>query len=312
VEGKGGRDDFCHPRKLNGETTFDYDLRGLPVGTTNPVGAKVTTLYDPAQRPVGVMNPLGKVTSFEYDSLGNRLSATTPLGIETSAEYDDARLLPTKTTDGEGNPVTSTYDLDGRQVSMTTARRGTYLTDYDNLHRTISTSTPAGRTADEKRNTRGLVEETVRPSGRIVRNTSFDAEGRVLTRQILAPNGTLLTSGTMSYDTAGRLRTVSENGKTTTRAYDTLERLATYSDGEGNTITYGYDLANNLTSLTYPGSKTVTYAYDSCNRLSIVTDWNGRRIAYEYDLAGRLVKTTRHFNNTIREQKPTTSPAACA
>jgi len=300
-------------------TTIDYDLRGLPCKTTNPVGAKVTTLYDPAQRPDAVFDPLGTMTSFEYDPLGNRLSTTLHLDatntITTTTEYDDARCLPTKTTDPKGNPITYEYDPDGRQISMTT-RRDTdpnhgYLTAYDDLHRTSATSTPEGITTIVTSNTRGLVEEYNRLDGKKIRTTAFDAEGRVLTQQILAPNGALLTSSTMTYDTAGRLRQVTENGWAAGHGYDTLGRLISYQDaGENKYLAYGYDLANNLTLLVYPivnsTIKAVSYAYDSCNRLTTVTDWNGRKISYTYDPAGRLIKTTRYnASNTIittREQ----------
>jgi len=95
----------------------------------------------------------------------------------------------------------------------------------------------------------------------------------VLTQVVKNSAGTVLTTVSMTYDTlSGRLKTVAETGKnTTTRTYDTFGRLATYSDGEGNTITYGYDQANNLISLKYPGpagtNYTVLYTYDAENRL---------------------------------------------
>ena len=126
----------------------------------------------------------------------------------------------------------------------------------------------------------------------------------MLARRIHAPvTGELLTTNIMTYDTAGRLLTVKEGEKTTTRTYDSLGRLATYNDGEGCTISYTYDIANNLATITYPGpgNKTVTYTYDQNNRLSTVTDWAGRQTSYEYDLAGRLIKTIRP-NGTVRKQ----------
>jgi YD repeat-containing protein len=93
----------------------------------------------------------------------------------------------------------------------------------------------------------------------------------------------------------------STGGKTTTRTYDALGRLATYADGEGNTIAYTYDVSNNLASITYPGAgnKTVGYTYDANNRLITVTDWDDRVTHYTYDLAGRLGGTTRP-NGTTR------------
>ena len=284
-----------------GNTTHNtYDTRNLLKSTTNPLGAKVTTTYDAAQRPVTVTDPLGRTTRVTYDSFGLVISSTTPLGNTTKTVYDDARLLPTTATDAMGKNITFTYDADGRQRTMKNRLGNTYTTTYDNnTPLKVITTTPTGRQTTTFANTRGLLDTTIRPSNKIVTNTAFDAEGRVLTQEIRDPNNALLTSSTMTYDTAGRLKTVSENNKTTTRNYDTLGRLASYLDGEGNTISYGYDAANNLTTLTYPGGLAVTYTYDANNRLASIKDWNNRLTTYTYDDAGRLVKTTRP-NNTIR------------
>ncbi|MDR1011326.1 MAG: DUF6531 domain-containing protein, partial [Opitutaceae bacterium] len=278
-----------------------YDLRGLPDHVTDPLGKQTFSTYDAAQRVVTITDPLNRATDFTYDPLGNRLSVTTPLGHTSVSVYDDARLLTTETRDALDRPITFAYDDDGRQTAMTNRRGNTYTTEYDDTARTVTTETPEGKITTTENNTRGLPYQSIRPSGRIVRNTSFDNEGRVLTQQILAPGGqTVLSTVTMTYDNAGRLLTVSEGGKTTVRAYDALGRLSSYQDGEGHTITYGYDASNNLTTLTYPGSLTVTYAYDASNRVVSVTDWNSRVTQYEYDLAGRLTRVAR-ANGTSRQ-----------
>ncbi|MBK7724699.1 MAG: RHS repeat protein [Dehalococcoidia bacterium] len=47
------------------------------------------------------------------------------------------------------------------------------------------------------------------------------------------------------------------------------------------------------TSITYPGgSNQVTYGYDNANRLTSVTDWNSNSTTYSYDDAGRMTSTT--------------------
>jgi YD repeat-containing protein len=44
--------------------------------------------------------------------------------------------------------------------------------------------------------------------------------------------------------------------------------------------------------LIYPSRQVVTYTYDAANRLTTVTDWDGQSTTYAYDLAGRLITTT--------------------
>ena len=47
------------------------------------------------------------------------------------------------------------------------------------------------------------------------------------------------------------------------------------------------------TSITYPGgSNQVTYGYDNANRLTSVTGWNSNSTTYSYDDAGRMTSTT--------------------
>jgi YD repeat-containing protein len=58
-------------------------------------------------------------------------------------------------------------------------------------------------------------------------------------------------------------------------------------------VSYGYDDIGRRTSITYPGgSNQVTYAYDNANRLTSVTDWNSNSTTYSYDDAGRMTSTT--------------------
>jgi RHS repeat-associated protein len=291
---------------LGNTMTNTYDLRNLLATTTDPLGFKTHNTYDAAMRLVSVKNALGHSGTTTYDPMGNVLSTKSALGHTSHMVYDDARFLVTTATDALGYKITYAYDDDGRQTSMTNRRgAGTnaYTTAYDDINRKITTTTPEGMKTTVVSSTRGLMDTTIRPSGKTVRNTSFDAEGRVLTQVIYSGTSqtTVLASSTMSYDAAGRLYQVKENGKTTTRTYDSLGRLSSYNDGEGHTMSYGYDAANNLVTLTYPGNLTVMYTYDANNQLESVTDWSNRTTTYTRDAAGRLRKTARP-NGTVRKQ----------
>ncbi|OUS16318.1 hypothetical protein A9Q88_07365 [Gammaproteobacteria bacterium 50_400_T64] len=59
---------------------------------------------------------------------------------------------------------------------------------------------------------------------------------------------------------------------------------------------YAYDIASNLTQITYPDGKTVAYSYDALNRLSNINiDWLNTSATPSYDAAGRLTHIA-HFN----------------
>src|SRR5581483_8756234 len=63
-------------------------------------------------------------------------------------------------------------------------------------------------------------------------------------------------------------------------------------DSAGLTVGYAYDLANNLTAITYPGGQTVTHQYDAAGRLTRVTDWLGHATTFSYDADGNLLSQT--------------------
>lgn len=58
------------------------------------------------------------------------------------------------------------------------------------------------------------------------------------------------------------------------------------------TVGYGYDNANNRTSVTYPDAKVASYIYDANNRMSTVSaSWLSGVTTYTYDGAGRPTST---------------------
>ena len=80
------------------------------------------------------------------------------------------------------------------------------------------------------------------------------------------------------------------DGVVMSRGYDSLGRLASSNDSTG-TVGYGYDLANNLKTITYPGSKTVTRDFDDAGRMTSSTDWLANTTTFGFE-ADNSMKTT--------------------
>src|SRR5207245_10594246 len=57
----------------------------------------------------------------------------------------------------------------------------------------------------------------------------------------------------LSYDGGGHRQTMSDGTGTTRYSYDSLDRLVQSINGRNQTLSYGYDLKSQLTSITYPG-----------------------------------------------------------
>jgi len=70
------------------------------------------------------------------------------------------------------------------------------------------------------------------------------------------------------------------------------------TDPNGTVITYGYDVANRLTTITYPDASTVTFTYDSKgNRVQMVDSLG--TTTYSYDTLDRLVGVTDPYSQTV-------------
>src|SRR5262249_42930698 len=83
-------------------------------------------------------------------------------------------------------------------------------------------------------------------------------------------------------------------GRTLTFTYNAAGNVDTVTDPASGVIRYGYDTVGNLTSVTTPDQKTRSYAYEQGLKqawLTGITDENGIRFAtYKYDTQGRVIE----------------------
>jgi RHS repeat-associated protein len=139
------------------------------------------------------------------------------------------------------------------------------LTGYDNNSNVVSTADPLGGTT----------------------TYSYDDNGR--------PSATTVPAGgtsSVEYDLGGNVtKSTSATGGITTYTYNDDGKVATMVDPRGNaaganpadyTVTYGYDPAGNLTTLTDQLGKVTRYAFDSNNRVTAGTDPNGHTTTYKF------------------------------
>lgn len=273
------------------QTNSFTDPRTLLEAKTNALGQVTTYTYTPNQLLETVEDPLHRVTTFSYDGSNRLMTRMTPLGLAASPDYKTTTIwnqngLKDSEEDAAGNLVDYNYDKDGRMTSLANRLNRSFAWVYDDEQRKVTSSTPLLKATTSVRNTRGLLASIARPSDQVsapsVTFDIYDEEGRLKQR----------TDGvgvaTYTYWENGLLKNVTENGKTTYREYDALNRLSRYDDGEGNSLSYQYHPSGELWKLTYPGNKVVTYEYDDFGRLWHVIDWATRTTTYTYDDAARL------------------------
>ena len=314
-----------HPTSgVNDTTLATYDAIGRVVCTASPnaVAAGVTC-------PAAGQSRVANTTTYAYDADSEVASVTDPLGNVTQSAYDGNGNV-TSVTDQLGNITKTVFDADNRVTSVTqgfdTSAASTISDGYDlapgagacssSVSGAIYCSTrtdPNGLvTVDYYNAANELVAETQPASG--TSSLSYDSVGNLVTRTTTSGLATYgydaaneLTSITYSnpatgslsapnvtyaYNADGRRTQMTDGTGTASYAYVSLERLSTTTNGAGSAVSYGYDLDNNVTSLTYPGGHVLTQAYDGAGRESRVTDWLANATTFAYDADGNLTTTT--------------------
>ncbi len=224
-----------------------------------------TFSHDQIDRPTGVeTSPTGTggqsfaahYTTFGYDNSG-RLTSVVDSGTlnnTTGYFYDDADRL-WYTQDPNGLYTTYSYDAANRLVSIVDRRGLTQTFGYDNADRLTSEI---------------WLNTSSQPIWEMT--YSYDAADRMTAAA--DPNAAY----TFSYDEANRLIGVGSSFGTNnpqvqlTYTYDGFGNRGQVLDNLGGVISYGYDLAHYLTTMSWYTNTTsligqITLSYDSMNRL---------------------------------------------
>ena len=118
---------------------------------------------------------------------------------------------------------------------------------------------------------------------------TYNDRGQVLTAT--GPDGGVATYAYNTLDATLDSRTDSDTG-VTTYEYDTFKRVHRINRPDGESVGFGYDLNDRLTSYTNGSGSVTAYVYDANgNRLS-TTDAGGYVRSREYDLMDRVTNTT--------------------
>ncbi|MFC5290039.1 RHS repeat-associated core domain-containing protein [Actinokineospora guangxiensis] len=261
---------------LSNSTTGTYDTLDNLISTTLPTGATTTIGYTSTahpNQPTSVKDPTGNERTLSYDSAGNITKIrSTPLAADLQVRtYTGPKKLLETIKDGNGNTTQFGYDSAGNLTSVTPpSPLGVTRYTYDSLSRVTSVTDGAGKRVDY----------------------AYDKLDRVVS---VSSGGTTLQ--TMAYSPVGAVTTRVRGSASTVFAYDTyptgqqVTSAARTQAGATETVSYVYDKAGNLTSLTDPAG-THTYTYDAANRLTTLADAFGQSTTFGYDNADRRTSTT--------------------
>jgi RHS repeat-associated protein len=277
------------------ETTTSFNSRGWPTATVSPRGnasggtpADHATgyTYDAHGDVLTVTDPLGDITTFTYDANRNLIAVENPNGHTTTFSYD-AEDRPTATVRPDSTSEETDYWADGQVKNQTDGAGGVTSYAYDDLGRFSAVTEPLSNTTNYLYDPAGNLIGSQDPGGNCLATPatgctirSYDAANQLTAidySDTATPDVTAVT-----YDDNGRrLQANYGTASSSTWAWDSLGRLTASSDGTA--VSYGYDLAGNVTSVVYPGSRTLTRGYDDAGRLVSSTDWNAKATTFGYD-----------------------------
>ncbi len=276
-----------------------YNIYGGPLSVTDPNSVQLTLAYDPRGRTntrtiAGVSgDPTPLTTTYAYDGAGRRTSVTFPLGNGLGFGYDSSDRL------------TSVTRLASNGYQEEQVVYGYYPSSMLNTEQAQVCGTPAATCS----------------SWSTTQQETFKHDGYYRPSEVDHPTPAN-SKIAYAYDNAGNLTTIKDENHSSanmTYAYDYANRpislTQTLTGAPGNQIVtqYGYDVQDNVNSVTDPNGNTTTYnnddfarvrtenspvsglstyAYDPADNLTSFTDANAATTTSTFDALDRILSAT--------------------
>lgn len=274
-----------------GTTTFTYNSYGLTSIIDQNGNKFVENRYDQFGRVILQYDKDGNATEFHYDDANQENTCTfVSTGTSTKYKYDE-KLYVIKETYADGTYEEYTYDQWGNKDSIRVANGNTTSYTFDERGNMLTVTSPAPFnyvTAFEYDADDNLIYLTT-PGGS--RTTfEYDAGGNLLESTIKLDNDGTEASTRYTYDSRGRLLTVTDaEGNTTAIEYGSSGLPHKITDPEQNKVVYGYDAVNRRISVTTDDGTTTT-EYNGRDNIVRITDPEGNITRMKYDQIGNLIK----------------------
>jgi RHS repeat-associated protein len=268
-------------------TTWQHDVRGLPISKTDGNGNMTRYDYDEAGQLSVTTGPA--VTSEAYGQSATTVNPTSVIGYNAFGER-------TETQDANGYISTSVYDANGNEVSQTqpnytppgssTPIAATTGWKYDNQNQLTGETDPLNRTTSYLYDQLGNVALVTRPDGGTVHST-YDGDG-----DELSETGATGAQTQWTYDSMGRQLT-----ETTLERYPTAQTLTTTNSYAASATNPG---GANLARQTSPSGTYTAHGYDALGEQTSSTDATGDTESTSYNFMGLPQRTTEP-DGTYRE-----------
>ncbi len=265
----------------DGDTTVAfYDGTNVTEGSTlTPDGNETFGLSDGATAYFGV----GADPRF-----GSQAQQTTSmlLQVNTNLPYYSVSIQRSAGLTNSADPLSLTG-----LTNITTVNGNSYTSTYNPGNRTVTLTSPVGRTNSAVSDALGRIIHVASP-GQPVFDRVFDASGRLA--MVTSTSSAGIAQATLSYDSLGELSTVTDPlGRTNAISYNVAGRPKQLTLADGSIIAFTLDSENNLTALVPPGRPAHTFQYNPVGLLTKYTPplvGTDDSVSYEYDTERNLTQ----------------------
>ncbi len=279
----------------------DYTRSDRTIRTTSALGRLSTTILDKLGRQTDLEASGFGATHIDYDGFGRVATVTRTAGKETRTQtygYDDSDGFLRQVTDALNQTTKSEPDIVGRLLGVTTPDGATYAQLFDQDDRLTLVTLPSKKEHHfDYKGASSLLElvtpppvqgpsPTDLPIGNVRYTYNADNQPTLVERA----DGNNLE---FVYDAAQRLKTLKTSGIALTYGYDKAGRVTSLSRSDGPTLSLGFD-GPLLTSCEWRGpvEGKVTADYDKTFRLSQVTVNDASTVSFTYDDDDEIVSAT--------------------
>lgn len=258
------------------EISYEFNNNYQILVETTSVAGQTTFIkntYDSNGNLLTTTDAEKNVQTYTYTTYANIVSYTDSTGAVSTYKYDDSNgnLLESKTPSMGASSLTSTYqyDANGDRIKMITSDgvEETYTTDYS--------GSPIRKTTTHKDAFNNITKIETDLNGNVVRlmdgKTKFSDFKYNLKNELTAVTANNQTTN-YSYDKNGNLLNV-ENplGYHTNYSYNGQNQITSETNGEGKVTTYAHNANGDLTEIKKADNQTIQYGTDEINNISTVT-----------------------------------------
>jgi RHS repeat-associated protein len=293
-DAKGCLDILTDP--MSRQTLFDCNGAGQITSVTDPQTHQTQFAYAHGDLTT-VTDPLNRITSRFTDAGGRVLSVTDPLNYVSAYAYDALNEL-TKLTDAKGRVISFLNDEDGNLVQVKDERNASPSTTnfaYNDQNLVSSRTDPLGHTETFTYDNNGNLNLWTDRKGQVT-EFRYDPLDQLtfagFKRTGSPPRYSYESTITYTYDVGGRLTQIADTttgAGTITRTYDDLDRITNEKqvNASNQGVSSTYDTDSTRATMTVQGATQVSYGYNNAAQLTSVTQGSAS-VGLSYFSDGRL------------------------